>query len=100
MQKEEYEEWMPIDENLPVAATLTDLEIRQPIKVDDSDGDVCLEENPPAKPEMRQALDILKRGVWHRSTNFKNNTITSNINELLRNNCRQTTINEFFNCYF
>ncbi|GBN24390.1 hypothetical protein AVEN_157465-1 [Araneus ventricosus] len=46
MQKEEYEEWMSIDENIPVAASLTDLEIcqaicqqDQTIKVDDSDGD-------------------------------------------------------------
>ncbi|GBN95517.1 hypothetical protein AVEN_44862-1 [Araneus ventricosus] len=39
MQKEEYEEWMFIDKDIPVAATLTDLEICQAIKVDDSDGD-------------------------------------------------------------
>ncbi|GBM99461.1 hypothetical protein AVEN_163648-1, partial [Araneus ventricosus] len=54
MQKEEYEEWMSIDEDIPVAATLTDLEIShavceqdQAIKVDDPDGDECVEENPP-----------------------------------------------------
>ncbi|GBM52837.1 hypothetical protein AVEN_154171-1 [Araneus ventricosus] len=29
MQKEEYEEWMSIDEDIPVAATLADLEICQ-----------------------------------------------------------------------
>ncbi|GBM70164.1 hypothetical protein AVEN_1809-1 [Araneus ventricosus] len=29
MQKEEYEEWMSIDEDITVAATLTDLEICQ-----------------------------------------------------------------------
>ncbi|GBN60780.1 hypothetical protein AVEN_244844-1, partial [Araneus ventricosus] len=65
MQKEEYEEWMSIDEDIPVAATLTDLEIcqavceqDQAIKVDDSDGDECVEENPPTSAEMRQALDI------------------------------------------
>ncbi|GBM32313.1 hypothetical protein AVEN_224700-1 [Araneus ventricosus] len=39
MQKEKYEEWMSIDEDIPVAATLTDLEICQAIKVDDSDRD-------------------------------------------------------------
>ncbi|GBN04002.1 hypothetical protein AVEN_177862-1 [Araneus ventricosus] len=70
MQKEEYEEWMSIDEDIPVAATLTDLEICQAIKVDDSDGDECVEENPPTNAEMRQNLD-LKRGVHHRSTNLK-----------------------------
>ncbi|GBM81445.1 hypothetical protein AVEN_169496-1 [Araneus ventricosus] len=71
MQKDEYEECMSIDENIPAAATLTDLEICQAIKVDDSDEDECVEENPPTNAKMRQALDILKRGVQHRSTNFK-----------------------------
>ncbi|GBM85089.1 hypothetical protein AVEN_265407-1 [Araneus ventricosus] len=74
MQKEEYEEWMSIGEDIPVATTLTDLEITkqdQAIKVDHSDGDECVGENPPTNDEMRQDLDILKRGVQHRSTNFK-----------------------------
>ncbi|GBO36354.1 hypothetical protein AVEN_188410-1, partial [Araneus ventricosus] len=46
MQKEEYEVGMHIDEDIPVDATLTDLEIclavceeDEAIKVDDSDGD-------------------------------------------------------------
>ncbi|GBM07298.1 hypothetical protein AVEN_122822-1 [Araneus ventricosus] len=59
---------MSIDEDIPVAATLTDLEIRQAVceqdqalKVDDSDEDECVEENLPTNAEMRQALDILKR---------------------------------------
>ncbi|GBM81813.1 hypothetical protein AVEN_12919-1 [Araneus ventricosus] len=54
MQKEEYEEWMSIDEDIPLAATITDLKIcqavceqDQAIKVDDSDGNECVEENPP-----------------------------------------------------
>ncbi|GBN95917.1 hypothetical protein AVEN_108561-1 [Araneus ventricosus] len=70
---------MSIAEDIPVAATLTDVEIwqavceqDQAIKVDDSDGDECVEENPPMNAEMSQTLDILKRGVQHRSTNFKN----------------------------
>ncbi|GBN06086.1 hypothetical protein AVEN_158385-1 [Araneus ventricosus] len=78
MQKEEYEEWMSIDEDIPVAATLTHLEIfqavceqDQAIKLDDSDGGECVEENPPTNSKMRQALDILKRGLQLRSTNFK-----------------------------
>ncbi|GBO29812.1 hypothetical protein AVEN_249202-1 [Araneus ventricosus] len=94
---------MSIDEDSPVAAILTDLEIFQAVceqdramKVDDPDGDECVEENPPTNGEMKQTPDILKRGVQHRSTNFKNNMNTNNINEMLRNNCRQTTINAFF----
>ncbi|GBN51648.1 hypothetical protein AVEN_88565-1 [Araneus ventricosus] len=75
MQKEEYEEWMSIDEDIPVSVTLADLEIcqavcerDQAVKVDNSDGDECVEENPPTNAEMRQALDILKRCEQHRST--------------------------------
>ncbi|GBN02211.1 hypothetical protein AVEN_111664-1 [Araneus ventricosus] len=70
MQKEEYEEWMSIDEDFPVAAALTDLEIcravceqNQAIKVDDSDWGECVIENPPTNAEIKQALDISKRGV-------------------------------------
>ncbi|GBM68069.1 hypothetical protein AVEN_147193-1 [Araneus ventricosus] len=94
---------MSIDKDIPVAATLTDLEIcqavceqDQAIKVDDSGGDECVEENPPMNAEMRQALDILKCDVQHRSTNFKKQCeYEQYINELLRTNCRQATINEF-----
>ncbi|GBM06017.1 hypothetical protein AVEN_49405-1 [Araneus ventricosus] len=81
MQKKEYEEWMSIDENIPVTATLIGLEIcqaiceqYQAIKVDDSEGDECVEENPPTNTEMRQALNILKRGVQHPLTNFQKTT--------------------------
>ncbi|GBM83744.1 hypothetical protein AVEN_272742-1, partial [Araneus ventricosus] len=67
---EEHEEWVSSEEGIPVAARLTDLEIcqavcekEQAIEVDDSDGNECIIENPPTNAEMRQALDILKRGV-------------------------------------
>ncbi|GBM05331.1 hypothetical protein AVEN_46872-1 [Araneus ventricosus] len=108
MQKEKYEEWMPTDEDIPAAPTLTDLEVcqavceqYQTIKVDDSDGDEYVEENRPTNAEIRQALDIMKRGVQHRSTNFeKQCEYEQYINELLKNNCRQATINEFFKLLF
>ncbi|GBL85332.1 hypothetical protein AVEN_222786-1 [Araneus ventricosus] len=94
---------MSVEEDIPVAATLTYLEIwhavceqDQTIKVDDSDGDECVEENPPTNAEMKQALDILKLGVQHRSANFKKQyEYEQYINELLKNNCRQATINKF-----
>ncbi|GBN06791.1 hypothetical protein AVEN_214897-1 [Araneus ventricosus] len=94
MQKEEYEMWMPIDEDIPVAATITDYEIchavceqDQAIKVDDSDGDECVVENTPTNAEMRQVLDILIRGIQHRPTNFKKQyEYEQYINDLLRNN--------------
>ncbi|GBN40973.1 hypothetical protein AVEN_249502-1 [Araneus ventricosus] len=105
MQKEEYEEWMSIYEDIAIAATLTYLEICQAVckqdqalKVDDSNGDECVEENPPTNADMRQDLDILQRGVQHRSINFKKQTgYEQYIKEFLRNNCRQATINELFN---
>ncbi|GBM87277.1 hypothetical protein AVEN_184810-1 [Araneus ventricosus] len=75
---EKFEEGMSIEEDIPVVATLTDLEICQTVceqdqvlKVDDSDGDECFEENPPTNAEIRQALHILKRSFQHRSTNFE-----------------------------
>ncbi|GBN48006.1 hypothetical protein AVEN_243066-1 [Araneus ventricosus] len=78
MLREDSEEWVSIDEDIPVAATVTDLEIFQDvceqdqvIKVYDSDGNESIEENPTTNVEMRQAHDILKRGVQYRSTNFK-----------------------------
>ncbi|GBM61835.1 hypothetical protein AVEN_105580-1 [Araneus ventricosus] len=81
MQKEEYEEWMSIDEDIPAAATLTDLEIYQAvyeqyqaIKVD-SDGDEHVKENPPTNAEMRQALDYFE---MRRAALFSN-TSTNNI---------------------
>ncbi|GBO26247.1 hypothetical protein AVEN_67077-1, partial [Araneus ventricosus] len=61
MLKEENEEWMPIDEDIPTDATLTDLEICQVvyeedrvINVDDFDGDEWVEENPPTNAELRK----------------------------------------------
>ncbi|GBL80302.1 hypothetical protein AVEN_92225-1 [Araneus ventricosus] len=72
MRKEQYEESMSIEEDIPVAATLTYLEIyqavckqEQAIKVDDSEGDECVEENNPlTNAEMKQALDISKRTMF------------------------------------
>ncbi|GBN22585.1 hypothetical protein AVEN_56256-1 [Araneus ventricosus] len=75
---------MPIEEDIPVDATLTDLEIchavreqDQAIKVDDSEGDECVEDNPPTNTEMRQAFDILKCGIVQQI--LKNNMSTNNI---------------------
>ncbi|GBO36374.1 hypothetical protein AVEN_175514-1 [Araneus ventricosus] len=77
MVKEEYEEWMSIDEDIPVAVILTDLEFcqaaceqDQAINVDDFDGDKSVEENPLTNVEVRQALNILKHSMQHCSTNF------------------------------
>ncbi|GBO04342.1 hypothetical protein AVEN_77184-1 [Araneus ventricosus] len=67
MKKEEYEEWISIEEDISVAATITDLEIcravceqDQAIKVDDSNGDECVEENPPTNAETKRASSFHK----------------------------------------
>ncbi|GBM82007.1 hypothetical protein AVEN_51853-1 [Araneus ventricosus] len=86
MQKREYGEWMSIDEDIPVAATLTESEICQAvceqdqgIKVDDSDGDECVEENHATNAEMRQALEILKPACSIVQQIFKNNSSTNSV---------------------
>ncbi|GBM56283.1 hypothetical protein AVEN_241745-1 [Araneus ventricosus] len=86
MQKEEYEEWMSIDEDIPLAATIMDLEIcqavceqDQAIKVNYSVGDECAEENPPTNAEMRQALDMGNAACSSVQQILKNNTSTNNI---------------------
>ncbi|GBN67430.1 hypothetical protein AVEN_106648-1 [Araneus ventricosus] len=117
MQKEEYEEGMSIDEDIPVAATLTDLEIfqavcgkDQEIKVGHSDGDECVEENEyveenkcvdenhPTKAEMRPQHRKKKNGkaACNIVQQIEKQTSENNINEMLRNKCRQATINDFF----
>ncbi|GBM52293.1 hypothetical protein AVEN_51725-1 [Araneus ventricosus] len=98
MQNEESDVWM---QDIPVAKLSPSCcEQDQAIRVDDSDEDECVDENPPTNAEMRQALDILKRFAHHRSKNFrKQYEYEHYINVLLRNNCRQATIKEFFNCY-
>ncbi|GBM88343.1 hypothetical protein AVEN_211920-1 [Araneus ventricosus] len=69
MQKEECEVWMSIDEDILVVATLTDSEIcqavceqDQAIKVDDSEGNECFEENPPTNAEMRSGWSVRPLG--------------------------------------
>ncbi|GBN86092.1 hypothetical protein AVEN_212150-1 [Araneus ventricosus] len=76
--KEQHEEWMFIDEDIPVIAILTDLQIchvvceqDQAINIDDSEESKCVEVNPPTNTELMQTLDILKCSMQHRSTYFK-----------------------------
>ncbi|GBL94668.1 hypothetical protein AVEN_83983-1 [Araneus ventricosus] len=70
-----YEEYMSIDKDIPLVATLTNLEICQDVCEQDQatnvdDSDECVEDNPSKNAEMRKALDISKRSMQRRSTNF------------------------------
>ncbi|GBN87622.1 hypothetical protein AVEN_139265-1 [Araneus ventricosus] len=93
MLKEEYEEWMTIDGNIPVPAELPNLKFRQAvceqdpaINIADSDGDNVLTKILLRTP--RQAIDILKNDVQYLSTNVKKQCeYEQNISELLRFNC-------------
>lgn len=101
---EEFESWVEVDKNIPVASTLTESEICQIVigkqtndGTDESDEESLDIEPPPTSAEMRNALKVLKRGVQHRSDDFKKHyDYEQFINELLRKNCRQSTIDQFF----
>lgn len=104
MTEEDYEAWMVIDRDIPVAAKLTEAEILQTVceetqndDEDQEDDGITLNEKPPTNAEMRNALKILRRGVQHRSENFqKQYDYEQFINELLSENCKQAKITEFF----
>ncbi|GBM32427.1 hypothetical protein AVEN_56614-1, partial [Araneus ventricosus] len=61
MQKEEYEEWMSIDEDIPEDTTLTDLEICQ---------DVC-KQYQAIKVRIQTATNVLKKTLQRTPTGGK-----------------------------
>lgn len=106
MTENEFEEWITIDQNVEVAAQLTDHDICEMVTTSESirgeiEENECEEyppmEKPPSNAQMRQALDVLRRGVQARSVEFeKHYNYEDFINNLLRNNERQSTLKEFF----
>jgi len=82
MSKEEFENWLDIDNNAEVVATMTMSEICQAVAGDksklaeESESNCTNKEEeildaPPTNAQMREALRILFRGVQHRATNFQ-----------------------------
>jgi len=82
MSKEEFENWLDIDNNVEVVATVTVSEICEAVANDKSklaeesessctskEGEIL--EAPPTNAQMREALQILRRCVQHRATNFQ-----------------------------
>jgi hypothetical protein len=81
MPKDEFENWLDIDNNAEVVAAMTVSEICQAVVDDKSKlseqrefnctgkADETLEA-PPTNAQMREALRILRRGVKHRETNL------------------------------
>jgi hypothetical protein len=81
MPKEEFENWLDIDNNVEVVATMTVSEICQAVADDkyklaeESESNCTSKEEileaPPTNAQMREALQILCHGVQHRATNFQ-----------------------------
>jgi hypothetical protein len=79
--KEEFENWLDIDNNAEVVATMTVSEIYEAVGNDksrlaeESESNCTRKEEileaPPTNAQMREALQILRRRVQHRTTNFQ-----------------------------
>jgi hypothetical protein len=107
MPKEEFENWLDIDNNAEVVATMTVSVICQAVSDDKSklaeeSGSDCTSkeeeilEAPPTNAQMREALHILRRGVQHKATNFQRHyEYEQFIEELLNANKQQATVNKF-----
>lgn len=98
---------MEIDEDIIVAARPTEDDVCEAATSSDSqvgeeeaeaEDDATEPPQPPTNSEMREALKVLQCGVQHRSVDFqKHYEYERFINDLLRENQRQTTIKDFFN---
>jgi hypothetical protein len=106
MPKEEFENWLDIDNNAKVVATMTLSVICQVVADDksklaeESESDCTSKEEeildaPPTNAQMREALQI-RRGVQHKATNFQRHyEYEQLIEELLNANKQQTTLHKF-----
>jgi len=108
MSKEEFGNWLDIDDNAEVVATMTVSEICEAVANDksklaeESESNCTSKEEeileaPPTNAQMREALQFLRRGVQHRATNFQRHyEYEQFIRELLTANKQQTTLRKFF----
>jgi hypothetical protein len=106
--KEEFENWLDVDNNAEVVATMTVSEICQAFASDKSTSAEESESNctskeeeifeaPPTNVQIREALRFLRRGVQHRATNFQRHyEYQQFIQELLNANKQQATLHKFF----
>ena len=106
MSKEEFENWLDIDNNVEVVATVTVSEICEAVVNDksklaeESESNFTSKEHeileaPPTNAQMREAPQILRRGVQQRATNFQRHyQYEQFIQELLIANKQQATIHK------
>ena len=99
---------MDIDKNAEVVATMTVSEICEAVANDksklaeESESNCTRKEEeileaPPTNAQMREALQILRRGVQHTATNIQRHyEYEQFIQELLFANKQQATIHKFF----
>jgi hypothetical protein len=82
MPKEEFKNWLDIDNNAEIVAIMTVSEICQAVADDKSKLADVSESNctnkeeetleaPPTNAQMRDALRILRRGAQHTATNLR-----------------------------
>jgi hypothetical protein len=107
MPKQEFENWLDIDNNAEVVATMTVSEICQAVADDksklaeESESNCTSKEEetleaPPTNAQMREALRILRRGVQHKATTFQRHyEYEQFIEELLNANKQQATLHKF-----
>ena len=100
---------MDIDKNAEVVATMTVSEICQAVandksKIAEESESNCTSkeeeilEAPPTNGQMREALQILRRGVQHRATNIQRHyEYEQFIQELLIANKQQATLHKLLN---
>jgi len=108
MSKEEFENWLDIYSSAEVVATMTVSEICEAVANDKSklaeesepnctSKEEEILEAPPTNAQMREALQILRRGVQHTATNIQRHyEYEQFIQELLFANKQQATIHKFF----
>jgi len=106
MSKEEFENWLDTDNNAKVVATMTVSEICEAVATDksklaeESESNCTSKEEeileaPPTNAQMREAPQILRRGVQQRATNFQRHyQYEQFIQELLIANKQQATIHK------
>jgi predicted esterase YcpF (UPF0227 family) len=109
MPKEEFENWLDIDNNAEVVATMTVLEICEAVANDksrlaeESESNCTSKEDeileaPPTNAQMQEALQILRCGLQHKATNFQGHyEYEQFIQELLIANKQQASLHKFFN---
>jgi hypothetical protein len=112
MSKEEFENWLDIDNNAEAVATMTVSEICEAVANDKSKSAEESESNciskeeeileaPPTNAQMREALQIRRHGMQHRATDFQRHyEYEQFIQKLLMANKQQATLRKFFKINF